>query len=66
MNKLANSNYEMAILGGIMASSKILEDNEGTIKEELFFYEENKYIIQEILDLYKKEKPFDLATVAET
>ena len=66
MNKLANSNYEMAILGGIMSSSKVLENNEGVIKEELFFYEENKYIIREILDLYKKEKPFDLATVAES
>ena len=65
MSKLANSNYEMAILGGIMSSSKVLENNEGVIKEELFFYEENKYIIREILDLYKKEKPFDLATVAE-
>ena len=66
MSKLANSNYEMAILGGIMSSSKVLENNEGVIKEELFFYEENKYIIRDILDLYKKEKPFDLATVAES
>ena len=66
MSKLANNNYEMAILGGIMSSRKILEDNESLIKEELFYEEENKLIVREILDLYKKEKPVDLATVADS
>ena len=66
MSKLVNNNYEMAILGGIMSSRKILEDNESLIKEELFYEEENKIIAREILDLYKKEKPVDLATVADS
>ena len=63
MSKLANSNYEEAILGSIMRNRKFLEEHEGEIKEELFYYDEHRLIAKAILSLYKQEKSTDLLSV---
>ena len=65
MSKLANSDYEEVIIGSIMKNRKYLEDHEGEIKEELFFYEEHKLIIGAILSLYKKDKGTDYLSVSD-
>ena len=51
MSKLANSDYEEVIISCIMRNRKYLEDHEGEINEELFFYEEHKLIIGAMLSL---------------
>ena len=65
MSKLANSDYEEVIIGSIMKNRKYLEDHEGEINEELFFYEEHKLIIGAILSLYKKDKGTDYLSVSD-
>ncbi|MGM9544450.1 MAG: replicative DNA helicase [Romboutsia timonensis] len=65
MSKLANSDYEEVIISCIMRDKKYLEEHEGEIKEELFFYEEHKLIIGAILSLYKKEKGTDILSVSD-
>ena len=65
MSKLANSDYEEVIIGSIMKNRKYLEEHEGEIKEELFFYEEHKLIIGAILSLYKKDKGTDYLSVSD-
>ena len=65
MSKLANSDYEEVIIGSIMKNRKYLEDHEGEIKEELFFYEEHKLIMGAILSLYKKDKGTDYLSVSD-
>ena len=65
MSKLANSDYEEVIIGSIMKNRKYLEEHEGEINEELFFYEEHKLIIGAILSLYKKDKGTDYLSVSD-
>ena len=65
MSKLANSDYEEVIIGSIMKNKKYLEEHEGEINEELFFYEEHKLIIGAILSLYKKDKGTDYLSVSD-
>ena len=65
MSKLANSDYEEVIIGSIMKNRKYLEEHEGEINEELFFYEEHKLIIRAILSLYKKDKGTDYLSVSD-
>ena len=65
MSKLANSDYEEVIIGSIMKNRKYLEEHEGEINEELFFYEEHKLIMGAILSLYKKDKGTDYLSVSD-
>ena len=65
MSKLANSDYEEVIISCIMRNRKYLEDHEGEINEELFFYEEHKLIIGAMLSLYKKDKGTDILSVSD-
>ena len=65
MSKLANSDYEEVIIGSIMKNKKYLEEHEGEINEELFFYEEHKLIMGAILSLYKKDKGTDYLSVSD-
>ena len=65
MSKLANSDYEEVIIGSIMKNRKYLEEHEGEINEELFFYEEHKLIMGAILSLYKTDKGTDYLSVSD-
>ena len=65
MNKLTNGNYEMGLLGGMIQYKGILEDYEGELTSNLFYYDNNKDIFEAIMYLYKQEKPLTKAGVCE-
>lgn len=65
MNKLTNGNYEMGLLGGMIQYKGMLEDYEGELTKDLFFYDNNKDIFEAIMYLYKQEKPLTKAGVCE-
>ena len=65
MSKLTNGDYEMGVLGGIIKYKGMLQDNEGDLSEELFYYDNHKDIFRAIMYLYKQEKPLTKAGVSE-
>ena len=65
MSKLTNGDYEMGVLGGLIKYKGMLQDNEGDLSEELFYYDNHKDIFRAIMYLYKKEKPLTKAGVSE-
>ncbi|MGM9544765.1 MAG: replicative DNA helicase [Romboutsia timonensis] len=65
MEKLSNGNYELAVLGAIMRYDGVIDDYEGEIKEELFYYDNNKDILRAMLELHKKGKPTDILAVED-
>lgn len=65
MSKLTNGDYEMGVLGGLIKYKGMLQDNEGDISEELFYYDNHKDIFRAIMYLYKQEKPLTKAGVSE-
>ena len=65
MSKLTNGDYEMGVLGGLIKYKGMLQDNEGDLSEELFYYDNHKDIFRAIMYLYKQEKPLTKAGVSE-
>ena len=65
MSKLTNGDYEMGVLGGLIKYKGMLQDNEGDLFEELFYYDNHKDIFRAIMYLYKQEKPLTKAGVSE-
>ncbi len=65
MSKLTNGNYEMGVLGGLIKYKGMLQDNEGDLSEELFYYDNHKDIFRAIIYLYKQDKPLTKAGVSE-
>ncbi len=65
MSKLTNGDYEMGVLGGLIKYRGILQDNEGDLSEELFYYDNHKDIFRAIIYLYKQDKPVTKAGVSE-
>ena len=65
MNKLSNGNYEMGLLGGMIEYKGMLEDYEGELTSNLFYYDNNKDIFEAIMYLYKQGKPLTKAGVCE-
>ena len=65
MNKLTNGNYEMGLLGGMIEYKGMLEDYEGELTSDLFYYDNNKDIFEAIMYLYKQGKPLTKAGVCE-
>ena len=65
MNKLSNGNYEMGLLGGMIEYKGMLEDYEGELTSDLFYYDNNKDIFEAIMYLYKQGKPLTKAGVCE-
>ena len=65
MSKLTNGDYEMGVLGGLIKYKGMLQDNEGDLSEELFYYDNHKDIFRAIIYLYKQEKPLTKAGVSE-
>ena len=65
MSKLTNGDYEMGVLGGLIKYKGMLQDNEGDLSEELFYYDNHKDIFKAIMYLYKQEKPLTKAGVSE-
>ena len=65
MNKLSNGNYEMGLLGGMIQYKGMLEDYEGELTSDLFYYDNNKDIFEAIMYLYKQGKPLTKAGVCE-
>ena len=65
MSKLTNGDYEMGVLGGLIKYNGMLQDNEGDISEELFYYDNHKDIFRAIMYLYKQDKPLTKAGVSE-
>ena len=65
MSKLTNGDYEMGVLGGLIKYKGMLQDNEGALSEELFYYDNHKDIFRAIMYLYKQEKPLTKAGVSE-
>ena len=65
MSKLTNGDYEMGVLGGLIKYKGMLQDNEGDLSEELFYYDNHKDIFRAIMHLYKQEKPLTKAGVSE-
>ena len=65
MSKLTNGDYEMGVLGGLIKYKGMLEDNEGDLSEELFYYDNHKDIFRAIMYLYKQDKPLTKAGVSE-
>ena len=65
MSKLTNGDYEMGVLGGIIKYKGMLQDNEGDLSEELFYYDNHKDIFRAIMYLYKQDKPLTKAGVSE-
>ena len=65
MSKLTNGDYEMGILGGLIKYKGMLQDNEGDLSEELFYYDNHKDIFRAIMYLYKQDKPLTKAGVSE-
>ena len=65
MSKLTNGDYEMGVLGGLIKYKGMLQDNEGDLSEELFYYDNHKDIFRAIMYLYKQDKPLTKAGVSE-
>ena len=65
MSKLTNGDYEMGLLGGLIKYKGMLQDNEGDLCEELFYYDNHKDIFRAIMYLYKQDKPLTKAGVSE-
>ena len=65
MSKLTNGDYEMGVLGGLIKYKGMLQDNEGDLSEELFYYDNHKDIFRAIMYLYKQDKPLTNAGVSE-
>ena len=65
MSKLTNGDYEMGVLGGLIKYKGMLQDNEGDLSEELFYYDNHKDIFRAIMYLYKQEKPLTKSGVSE-
>lgn len=65
MSKLTNGDYEMGVLGGLIKYKGMLQDNEGDLSEELFYYDNHKDIFRAIIYLYKQDKPVTKAGVSE-
>ena len=65
MSKLTNGDYEMGVLGGLIKYKGMLQDNEGDLSEELFYYDNHKDIFRAIMYLYKQEKPLTKAGGSE-
>ena len=65
MSKLTNGDYEMGVLGGLIKYKEMLQDNEGDLSEELFYYDNHKDIFRAIMYLYKQDKPLTKAGVSE-
>ena len=65
MSKLTNGDYEMGLLGGLIKYKGMLQDNEGDLSEELFYYNNHKDIFRAIMYLYKQDKPLTKAGVSE-
>ena len=65
MSKLTNGDYEMGVLGGLIKYKGMLQDNEGDLSEELFYYDNHKDIYRAIIYLYKQDKPVTKAGVSE-
>lgn len=65
MSKLTNGDYEMGVLGGLIKYKGMLQDNEGDLSEELFYYDNHKDIFRAIIYLYKQDKPLTKAGVSE-
>ncbi len=65
MSKLTNGDYEMGVLGGLIKYKGMLQDNEGYLSEELFYYDNHKDIFRAIMYLYKQDKPLTKAGVSE-
>ena len=65
MSKLTNGDYEMGVLGGLIKYKEMLQDNEGDLSEELFYYDNHKDIFRAIVYLYKQDKPLTKAGVNE-
>ena len=65
MDKLTNGNYEMGLLGGMIKYKGMLEDYEGDLTSNLFYYDNNKDIFKAIMYLYKQNKPLTKAGVCE-
>ena len=65
MSKLTNGDYEMGVLGGLIKYKGMLQDNEGDLSEEIFYYDNHKDIYRAIMHLYKQDKPLTKAGVSE-
>ena len=65
MSKLTNGDYEIGVLGGLIKYKGMLQDNEGDLSEELFYYDNHKDIFRAIMYLYKQDKPLTKAGVSE-
>ena len=65
MSKLTNGDYEMGVLGGLIKYRGMLQDNEGDLSEELFYYDNHKDIFRAIMYLYKQDNPLTKAGVSE-
>ena len=55
----------MGVLGGLIKYKGMLQDNEGDLSEELFYYDNHKDIFRAIMYLYKQDKPLTNAGVSE-
>ena len=59
-------NMEQIVIGCILTGgNKIMDDIRGIIDLDDFYHEENKYSYKALKDMYQKNIPIDLATIAE-
>ena len=63
MEKLCNSDFERAVLGGMIKYKGIIEEDEGELSPSLFRYDDSKDIYEAIMYLYKNDKAISEASV---
>ena len=63
MEKLCNSDFERAVLGGMIKYKGIIEEYEGELSPSLFRYDDSKDIYEAIMYLYKNDKAISEAAV---
>ena len=63
MEKLCNSDFERAVLGGMIKYKGIIEEYEGELSPSLFRYDDSKDIYEAIMYLYKNDKAISEASV---
>lgn len=63
---LSSINMEQIIIGCILTGgNKIMEDTRGILELGDFYHKENRYSYKALNDMYKKNIPIDLATIAD-